>query len=85
MAKLTGKKKEEFLKRMAKGRADAKKNKKKSSSRKTKKSTKSSMKNRVKPSRTKRNRGGSASDLADAKKLLLAIKDPKIKEIIIRK
>ena len=59
-------------------RGDFKKKKKSSTNSKPKK-----LVNRVKPSKTRRNRGGSASDID--KSLLLAIKDPNIKEIIIRK
>lgn len=56
---------------------------KKSSSKSKKKSTTKKIKNRVKPSKTKRSRGGSASDID--RSLLLAINDPKVKEIRIIK
>ena len=56
--------------------------KKKKKSKSKNKKTKSN----VKPSKTRRNRGGSSSDIPQmAKDLLLMIKDPNIKEIIIKK
>lgn len=79
MTKLKGKAKADFLKKMKKGREEAAK-KKKSKIKKTK--SKRTV-NRIKPSKTRRDRGGSASDID--RRLLLAIKDPNVKEIIIRK
>lgn len=81
MAKLTGKAKEAFLRRMAKGRRDAAK-KRKSKSKTKRKSIPKSEQNRL---RRARNRGVSAIDRKQMDALLLAIKDPNIKEIVIKK
>ena len=86
----TKKKKKFSAKQLAAQRLFAKRSKAgtlKKSSRKTRKSTKStSRKSRVKPRTTRRERGGAASDIPPmARALLLAIKDPKVKEIVIKK